>query len=263
MPNISCIQMNIIASDLTANVSTAARLIAQAAETKPDLILLPELFSSGFDLPNAYQQASSLDQGAFAFLAESARKYHCFLAGSALESSPQGIYNTLAVYTPSGNLAGTYRKIHLFHPMQEDAYLQPGNEVCIIPTSIGNLGLAICYDLRYPELFRCLALRGADCILLSAEWPLSRIEHWRILLQARAIENQLFFVAANCLGINNTSPFGGHSAILDPFGSHLVQAETQECVISAQINLPAIHKARRLFSTTAEARTDLFPLMEQ
>ena len=144
------------------------------------------------------------------------------VVGSLPEKVDERIYNT-AYVIDRGDLVGSYRKLHMFSTMGEDRFLSPGDRSLVVATSVGRLGVAICYDLRFPELFRKMALEGAEVICLPAEWPRPRQEHWRTLLRARAMENQLFVVAANCCGIQGKLDFFGMSLLLSARGEVLAE----------------------------------------
>ena len=203
---ITLIQMDCELGKPRENFAHAAALIAEARRLGSDLVVLPELWSTGYDLENAEKHASVLGGRArgsrwFGRFAALAKANHLWLTGSLLETQADGhYYNCMPVYDPNGALAAAYRKVHLFRLMQEDAYLAPGQDTTLLDLPWGRTGLAICYDLRFPELFRRYALNRAHLILIPAEWPSARQEHWTTLLRARAIENQCFVAACNRVG---------------------------------------------------------------
>ena len=175
-----------------------------------------------------------------------------------LQSSGNDIFNTMYLIDGDRGLINTYRKIHLFSHTQEDKYFCAGNRAVVCETSVGPVGLMICYDLRFPELCRTLTLSGALLVLVSAQWPLERITHWDILLRARAIENQIFMVAANRCGMENNIEYGGRSLLVSPLGEILARAEDRECIISSEIDLAQLAEFRRKIPCLNERMPDTY-----
>ena len=260
---LSLVQMDCRLGDPDHNFARAGEFVAQAAARGSDLVLLPELWSTAYDLERAPELASPLVQGAggdgwFGRLADLARTHGVWLAGSILEHHGGLHFNCLTVYSPQGVLAAVYRKIHLFRLMQEEQYLSPGTELVTAELPWGRAGLAICYDLRFPELFRAYALAGARLMLLPAEWPNPRREHWRTLLRARAIENQCFVAACNRVGETKGSTFFGASALIDPWGDTLIEGGDGEEILTASIDLDKVDEVRRRIPVFADRRSDLY-----
>ncbi len=258
-PVISLAQMHIEPGNLERNVSTAFAMIEDATKRKSSVVLLPELWSSGYDLDQAEKYASETPYILQA-LAQMANHHGISIGGSLLENSGQGIYNTFYWVSPREGIL-SYRKIHLFRLMEEDRWLSPGDHLQIVSTELGKAGLAICYDLRFPELFRRYALDSATLFLLSAEWPLKRIQHWQTLLRARAIENLCFMFAVNCVGPAYKDVFGGASAVLSPWGETLAEgSQTNEELITAQIDLNQLERARSFLPIYQDRRPDVYRL---
>ena len=184
-----------------------------------DLILLPELWEVGpFAVGENLDLAVPLDTWV-AHMSDLApgRVLH---AGSFLERDGDDLYNTSVVFGPHGEVLATYRKIHLFgFDTGEAVTLSAGNEVVVVDTPLGRTGLATCYDLRFPELFRAFVDAGATAVLIPTGWPQVRIDAWDLLIRARAVENQLWILGANAEGISNGTVMGGHSVIVDPTGA--------------------------------------------
>jgi predicted amidohydrolase len=179
------------------------------------------------------------------------------VVGSLPEQAENGLYNTSFVID-HGREKGRYRKLHLFSPMREDRYLQAGDATLVAATSVGRLGVAICYDLRFPELFRRLALDGADLICLSAQWPSPRQEHWRTLLRARAIENQLFVLAANCCGVQGKLDFFGMSLIITPQGEVLAEGGDRDGEVLAELDFQALRDYRTRIPAWHDRRPEVY-----
>ena len=253
------IQLDIKFADVELNVPAACDGIDRLAGRGTEIILLPELWSCGFDnqklIVHAKKTPAILEK-----LGKKAKEYNIIIAGSLPEiSGPEisgsKIYNTLYLIDKDGNIAAAYRKIHLFTPAGENNYFVSGNKEVVAETSIGPVGLMTCYDLRFPELCRSLALQGALIVLVSAEWPLVRIEHWDILLKARALENQLFIIAANVCGQDPNIVYGGCSQILSPQGKVIAKAERKACLLDVEIKMNKITEFRDQIPALKEIST--------
>jgi omega-amidase len=256
---ISLGQMDVRLGQPELNQATVAGMTAEAARRGSDLVLFPELWSTGYDLTRAEQHAAHLDQGAFATMAALAREQQIHVAGSCLSLQTAGKPgNTLVLFDPDGERLGAYTKLHLFRLMDEDRHLGAGEGPVMAQTPWGPAGLAICYDLRFPELFRGYALAGAVMILVPAEWPKPRMAHWRTLLRARAIENQLFVVACNRVGRSGEDDFFGHSCIIDPWGETVIEGGEGEMLLTAELDLSRIEKARSTIPVLSDRRPDIY-----
>lgn len=256
---ISLGQMDVVLGQPEQNLAKVRLLCAEAATRGSDWLVLPELWSTGYDLENAGTYATPTDQGVFAEICHLAQKHQLYLLGSCLSRMGEGSYgNTLTVFTPHGTVAGEYSKIHLFRLMQEEQFLTPGNQLVLAETPWGKVGLAICYDLRFPELFRTYALQGAKIVVVPAEWPHPRLAHWQTLLRARAIENQLFVVACNRVGSSKDSHFFGHSVLIDPWGETIIQGDDKEEILTATIDTDLVDMVRRKIPVFADRRPSLY-----
>ncbi len=253
-------QMDIALGDPAANLHTVQDLAAQAATVGAELLLLPELWGTGYALERAAELADELNTGLFASVAALARHYQLQICGSLLEwdADSERAYNTATLYDSGGALRGYYRKIHRFGLMDEDRYLGPGEEAPLLPMPWGPVALAICYDLRFPELFRRYALDGARIVLLPSEWPVQRIEHWRTLVRARAIENQCFVVACNRVGSDRANTFGGYSTVVDPWGKVLVEGSDRSELLHATLDLGLVDDVRARIPVWNDRRPDLY-----
>jgi predicted amidohydrolase len=221
---ISLAQIDILLGDPAANLKKAGEWTAEAARRGSDLVVFPEMWTTGYDWENVQALATRQDEVITA-VSDLARKHNIWLNGSMLALDDDGQpANTSILFDPQGQPAGIYRKIHLFGVMDEDQYLAPGQQLTTVETVWGQSGLAICYDLRFAEMFRTYALNGVNMVYLPAEWPRPRLAHWCTLLRARAIENQMFIVGVNRVGNDGTYDFFGHSAIIDPWGNAVVEA---------------------------------------
>ena len=257
--SISLGQMNIELGHVKNNFRNAGRLIAEASRRKSNVIVLPELWSTGYDLENARDHADELNKGMFTNLSKVATQYSIGVVGSILERRGETITNSATFFSPKGRMMGVYRKIHLFRLFEEDKWLDEGNAPLVMDLPWGPTGLAICYDLRFPELFRTYIVDDqAKLIFISAEWPLERLEHWRNLLLARAIENQCFIVATNSCGETGDTVFAGHSMIIDPWGKVIVEAGETEQLLTVDINIDEVDAVRERIPVLEDRRPDTY-----
>jgi predicted amidohydrolase len=240
------------------NLARARAGVHEAGQRGSELVVLPELWYDGLDYAHASKAATSLNEGAFAQMRRLARDAHVAVAGSAFERAGDACYNTLAIFTPEGGMLGAYRKVHLFRPMNEDRYLRAGDGLVVVEFLWGKVGLAICYDLRFPELFRRHTQAGAGLFILPAQWPWARLAHWRALTQARAIENQVYVAGCNRAGLDGDVAFGGHSVIYDPWGERLLEAGLEPALLTVGIDLEVLPTIRRRLPVWEDRRPDLY-----
>lgn len=238
---ISVIQMKIEDGNKPKNTERALSFIKKCSDS--DFVVLPELWSTGLASYNAEELAEPLTGETITLLEACAARCHLYIVGSILENDGR-IYNTLHVVGPEG-LLGSYRKIHLFSLMKEDQFLEPGTDYSTFSTDFCTISGIICYDIRFPELSRALALQGTEILFVPAEFPYPRKNHWQILLRARAIENQFFVAACNRSGQSEDYHFFGASAVIDPWGEVMIEAGTQECILTCDINLERISECRK------------------
>jgi predicted amidohydrolase len=238
------IQFDIHPGDVERNVRIAKQRIAILAKEGIQLILLPEMWSTGF-ANERLKELSETTPGLLEDLSRIARRQRLTIIGSLPEKRGGKIYNTAYVVDRDGSITGTYRKVHLFSVTGEDRYFQPGRKGVVSETSLGPIGLMICYDLRFPELCRSLALRGATIVAVMAEWPAERVAHWDVLLRARAVENQLFVLGANRCGRDGDLVYAGHSRIISPYGEVMARAGKRTATLSATMDLRTVERTRK------------------
>ncbi len=249
---VAAIQLN-AAGTKEENIAQAERLVQQAATAGAEVIVLPELFNGYGDLAAVVAEAEAIPgPTSMRMQALAAQCGVWLLAGSICERSspldstgtPRG-YNTSLLFDPLGTLVATYRKMHLFDVnvpgnvnVCESAHMLPGEKVVSLATSAAHFGLAICYDLRFPELFRELSQRGMEVLLFpSAFTAATGKDHWHVLVRARAIENQCYVVAANQYGRHSSSLVSyGHSLIVDPWGRILAEGGEEETILHARLD---------------------------
>ena len=258
--SISLAQMHIELAQPDANLETAIGLVKQASAGHSDLILFPELWSSGYDLKNA-EKYILVNASILKVLSGLAVSEKIAIGGSLLENVAGQFYNTFYLIGKDGQVMAKYSKIHLFRLMNEDRWLHGGNQPQMASFPWGLAGMAICYDLRFPELFRHYALENAKLICLPSEWPSVRIQHWKVLLQARAIENQIFVAAVNSVGHTGKETFGGASAIIAPWGEILAEGNGQdESLLSAEVDFDEVERVRQTIPIFQDRRPDLYQL---
>ncbi len=253
----AAIQFTVQQGDLAANLAYLRQALPRAAERGAQLVVLPEMWSTGF----AYKALNELAQqtaGVVAELQELSARHRLVIIGSQPEPAGDGrVYNTAHV-VDNGCLVTNYRKLHLFSLLGEDRAFRGGDGWCLAETSLGKIGVIICYDLRFPELSRRLALEGARVICVPAQWPKPRQEHWRTLLRARAIENQLYVVAANACGQIGKLDFFGMSMVIDPQGEVLADAGERPGEITAPLSWEAMDAWRAQIPCFNDRRPELY-----
>jgi predicted amidohydrolase len=169
-------------------------------------------------------------------LSSSAKAQSLWVVAGIAEKDGEDLYNTAIVLNPEGVVHARYRKIHLYYPSGEGIF-KPGDDLVTFVIKDFRIGLMICYDVRFPELARSLALQGVDLLIVPTAWPFPRVEHWQVLTRARAIENQCYLIGANRIGVDGSASFCGNSRIIDPHGVVVSSAsEDQEEVIFAEIH---------------------------
>lgn len=222
------------------------------AQQGADVVILPELWpQGGFAYDRWEREAQPLDGPVVAALREAAREVGALLhMGSLVERDAAGqLFNTSVLLDGDGAILATYRKIHLFGFSEGEPKLLTGGRELVVHR---QLGLATCYDLRFPEMFRALLDRGTQVLLLTSAWPAKRVAHWRVLVQARAIENQMYVVACNTGGEHAGVAMGGHSTVVDPWGRILAEAGDDEEVLQVELDLDAVTAARAKFPVLAD-----------
>jgi predicted amidohydrolase len=259
---VACVQLN--STDSKAeNIGRAERLVAQAAATGADLIVLPEKWT-GIGPPDLMRSlAESLDDGeTVEAMSRWAKTHRVTLVGGSIVERREGrekLSNTCVVFDPQGEVQAVYRKIHMFdvevggQVYRESETEEPGEATVTTEVEDWKLGLTICYDLRFPELYRVLAVEGAEVVTVPAAFTLfTGKDHWELLLRARAVENQCYVVAANQWGtFADGKAAYGRSLIADPWGVVLAEAPDEDCVISAELDRARMEDIRRRLPSLA------------
>ncbi|WP_405616461.1 carbon-nitrogen family hydrolase [Streptomyces sp. NBC_00076] len=242
-----------IAVDEGESVESRRRRVAASVRDQAgaDLVVLPELWTTGaFAYEEFGREAESLEGPTYEAMAKAASDAGVWLhAGSIPERDPDGsLYNTSLVFSPSGDLAAAYRKIHRFGFDKGEAVLMgAGRELVTVRLPETVVGVATCYDLRFPELFRGLVDAGAETLVVPAGWPERRRGHWTLLAQARAVENQAFVLACGTAGTHAGVPQAGHSIVVDPWGEVLAEAGADEEILTVDFDPGKVATTREQF----------------
>ncbi|MBL0387288.1 carbon-nitrogen family hydrolase [Tumebacillus sp. ITR2] len=256
---LALLQMDIAFGQPEVNRAKVRELIAEAAAGGADLVVLPELWNTGYSLTNIAEIADHDGQETIALMSELSRLHNLNIhAGSVANLVDGKVYNSTFVFNSQGEVVGRYSKMHLFRLMDEEKYLESGNEIGLFELDGVPVGTMICYDLRFPELTRSLSLGGAQIVFLPAEWPHPRLNHWRHLQIARAIENQMFMVSANRVGVAGETAFFGHSMVVDPWGEILVEGDESEQILYATVDLGIVPEIRSRIPIFEDRRPDLY-----
>ena len=259
---VSCLQMNMRLGFPDENFAHAADLIHAAMVAKPDVLVLPETWNTGFFPKEELLQLSDRDgEMVKARIGALAEQHHVNIVAGSVSNVRNGkVFNTAMVFDRSGECVASYDKTHLFSPMGENDYYTPGDHLCTFSLDGIHCGLVICYDIRFPELARSLALQGIDVLFVVSQWPKARIPHLRSLTTARAIENQMFVVCCNSCGTAGETVYGGNSAVIDPLGETLTLAGETEVIVSASLDMQTLGKIRGSIPVFRDRRPKLYQL---
>jgi len=255
------IQMDVKIGDVAHNIKTVeGKLFEAVSQTiKPDVIVLPEMWNTGYALTEIDELADFEGNETKAVLSKFAKQHQVnIVGGSIAEKRKEGVYNTIFAFDRQGNEISDYSKLHLFRLMDEEKYLQAGHKLGQLSIDGIEAGMMICYDIRFPELARSLALQGVKVLFVPAQWPHPRLHHWRTLLQARAIENQMYVIACNRMGISGNTEFFGHSIVIDPWGDIIVEAGEEETILYGELDLEVVEKVRQTIPIFADRRPQFY-----
>lgn len=259
---IAAAQISCVLGDVEANVRKIRDFSTQARERGAELVVFPEAADTGYAMPVIQACATPWTEGAAPELQRMAKDLSIAIICGVSERDGGSIYNSQIFVDANGKVIGSYRKTHLFTAalIGEDTCFAPGNELKSFPFGGFRLGLTICYDLRFPELYRTLAIEEkVNAFILSSAWPFPRMEHFRILATARAIENQSYMVVSNRVGTDDGVTCCGSSAIIDPYGVVLASASTdREELVQAEVSDEAIRSVRNKMAVFAQRRPDLY-----
>lgn len=256
---VYCVQMDQAWEDKPANYSKASAMLDKEAPEPGNLIVLPEMFPTGYsnDLSVAAKdEPASTDN----YLSGLAKKHGCWvISGSVRGETTETGANVAITFNPDGERVSSFTKLHPVGYYGEDKFYAPGEALQSFHCNRFTISPFICYDLRFPEVFRIAAFQGANLIVVIANWPAVRIDHWEILLRARAIENQAFVVGVNRCGKDPNLEYPGRSLILDPQGRSIAEADDSECIISGELDIDVLTEWRNHFPALEDARLEFLP----
>jgi predicted amidohydrolase len=258
----ACVQFDVRAGDVAANCAAMRAGVDEAVASGARLCVLPEMWSTSF-LPAFAEPMLAEADAAENELRELSAAHGLVIVGSSVEVLDDKTWNTARVYE-SGQLLGSYRKIHLFSPNAEHRHFTWGDEPLVVDTRLGLMGVLICYDLRFPELARYYFHRGVELLVVPGQWPETRAQHWRTLLRARAIENEMFVIGSNRTGQepslrnDEMQTFSGDGRIVDPTGEVLASGSGESGAIVAQIERRKVRTMRRIMPVDRDQRPTVY-----
>lgn len=259
---IGAAQISCVPGDLNANLAKIRDFASRSKDSGAELIVFPEMSDTGYSMPVIQKHATSWSDGAVPELQKIAKSLSLAIICGVSERDGSFIYNSQVFLDASGHIVAKYRKTHLVTaaPLDERPYFTAGDAFVNCKIDKLNLGLSICYDLRFPEMCRTLAVEHqVDVFINSSAWPFPRVEHLRILALARAIENQSYLILANRVGTDDGVTFCGTSAIIDPYGATVAAASVdREELIQAEVSDEVIDSVRSRMAVFEHRRRDLY-----
>lgn len=258
---IAIVQMNIAFADPEQNFSKVEKFVEEGAKAGADVLVFPEMWNVGYALKDLERLADENGERTKEFFCRLAKQYCVHIVGGSVATKKDGhFFNTMYVANRDGDMVAEYDKAHLFKLMDEHVYMSAGEQANVFTIDGVTCGGVICYDLRFPEWIRTHVLRGANIMFIPAQWPKKRIDHWQLLLQARAIENQCYVVAVNRVGDDPNNDFNGHSMVIAPWGELLLSNETGEGIYYANIDLQEVKRVRETIPVFQDRRTNLYEM---
>ena len=259
---IASIQLDMPFAKPDESFAHTEEMMKKSLSEKPDVIILPETWNTGFfPKENLHGLCDSNGSRTKKMMSNFARKNSVnIVAGSVANSKNGKIYNTSYVFDREGSCIAEYDKTHLFTPMGEDNYFEKGNRLCRFKLDGFECAVLICYDIRFPELTRTLALDGLDFLFLPSQWPMARVEHILTLLKARAIENQMFVCGCNSCEKLSGTVYAGNTAIFNPWGELIAKADENEEIIYADCDTDIIKNIRNSINVFRDRRSELYSI---
>lgn len=255
---VALVQMKVVEKNKTANIAHGLQML-RSIDRKVDVAILPEMWTTGYSIGKLSEQAECIDGDVAKQVAQIAIEKNMYIVAGSMATELDGkFYNTTLVFSPQGELLDKYSKVHLFSLFNEQDIVSAGSERKVLEIAGVPSGLAICYDLRFPEFARAMALDGAKILYLPAEWPTVRGYAWELLNKASAAFNQMFVCAVNCAGEFKGQEFYGHSMVVSPLGEVIAMAGTEEEILYVEFDVNAVDKARTSMSMLQDLRWDLY-----
>src|SRR5438552_8527379 len=259
---VAVAQISCLLGDPEANLLKVREFSRRAKEPAAELLVFPEMTDTGYSMPVSRVHANHWNSGFLPGLQEIARKFSIAIVSGVSERDGASIYNSQVLIDSRGDIAGKYRKTHLYAvaPVEEQSCFAPGDTFASFALGDLRFGFSICYDLRFPEMYRKLATeQNVGAFLISSAWPFPRDEHFRVLAQARAIENQSYVIASNRVGKDDELGFCGNSAIVDPRGVVIAAASAdREELIQADLSQELVDSVRQRVQSLGHRREDLY-----
>jgi len=256
---IALIQMLIKEHSCKENTEHGLALLKKAAPGC-DIAVLPEIWTTGYSLGHLDSEAEEMGSGLIQKIQAIAKDASCAILAGSIPIRVEGkVYNLSVAVDKDGKIVATYGKAHLFGMFHEERFFAPGMDFEVFDLAGVKCGSTICYDLRFPELYRYLATKGAKIIFCPAEWPSARGYAFDLLSRARALENHVFIAAVNCAGSTKGQPFYGHSKLIAPNGSVIAEASDQEDILIAEADLTEIDKANGYLDVLSDVRLSIVP----
>jgi len=240
---IGLIQYNPVWEDKISNEKRITSLLNEGNKDV-DLLIFPEMTLTGFSM-NSETFAEEIEGESFKYFASIAKNFECNVIAGVIEKRSAKYFNTIIHIEKNGKLKTHYYKIHPFSYSEEDKHFSAGDKPVITGVGDWKIGLSICYDLRFPELYRFYAKEKVELLVVIANWPDTRIEHWRTLLKARAIENQCYIAGVNRVGKDPKLHYTGFSSVYDPMGKEIIAVENEEKVILVDLDKNYVNEVRK------------------
>ena len=250
-------QMHILWEDKQSNQRTCQEMIQEAKKENSDLILFPEMTLTGFSMKTELTGETAADSPTVSFFQKQARENQIAIGFGVVFRQPEKAHNVFIIVNKKGDIIAQYSKIHPFSYGIEPQYYSGGNDLAFCQIEEFSVSPLICYDLRFPEVFQACSSKS-NLILVIANWPQIRSEHWKLLLRARAVENQCYIAAVNCYGQMKKLFYSGDSAIIDPYGHCITEEKNESGVITGEIHLETVETYRKEFPLKSDRRNQLY-----
>ena len=250
---IVAIQLDVVWEEPQANFARVRELLSSSVPERGALVVLPELFACGFSM-NVDRVGEDEPRATELFLRDVAREFEVFVVGGVAARSNGRVRNEAVVTNPAGEIVSRYAKLHPFSPAGENEAYAAGNDVVVFKWQDFDVAPFVCYDLRFPEVFRRATCRGANMFVVIANWPTTRIAHWITLLQARAIESEAYAIGVNRCGRDPNQAYPGRSLVVDPHGKVIADAGDGEKVVTAEVDIDVVRDVRRSLPFLADMR---------
>jgi omega-amidase len=250
-------QFTSVWEDPEKSLEKAEVFVTHAADCGAKVICFPEQFATGWD-PGSEKNIQTIDGTIVSTLQRYAKEYSIALLGSFRERSSSSPKNTAVMIGNDGRILALYAKIHLFSPSHEERMFNPGAELGIFRLGSLKCGIAICYDLRFPALFRVYAQKGVQAVFVPSAWPQSRERYWELFITARAAENQMYVIGVNTTGKTPVDIYSGSSITADPHGVIISRANDAEQLLFSDIDPSDVERTRSAFPLWKDCRDDLY-----